>query len=331
MNIDNEAEKLTIESDKIIPILLKHLMVLKNENAFLKNSAAIHSVENGFPDENPDSKNLTDGIPRKDLGIKYDMNDIPRKNLGIKYIMDGILEKNLGRILVINGIPRKDDGSKYIMNGIPRKNLGGKYVINGIPDTNLGIKFILEALSSIKAEENGGNLVYTAFEQALLMALEHFISNGDGQNTLYAFYTDFLDAIAERNQEVSKMKDEAKNIRLEDTHKLPVKISFEPASLSKLEVALQGNLPRNAAKDLAKKVALELLLIHNKGMATGSELRHFTGLTVSGFAKHLPKLKNYNLIRKQAPLNYVLTEFSTHLLLQLFGIPKYGIINQESH
>ncbi len=331
MNIDNDAEKLTIEPDKIIPILLKHLMVLKNENAFLKNSAAIHSVENGFPDENPDSKNLTDGIPRKDLGIKYDINGIPKKNLGIKYIMDGILEKNLGRILVINGIPRKDDGSKYIMDGIPRKNLGGKYVINGIPDTNLGIKFILEALSSIKAEENGGNLVYTAFEQALLMALEHFISNGDGQNTLYAFYTDFLDAIEERNQEVSKMKEAAKNIRLEDTHELPAKISFDGDIQSKLEHALKGYLPRNSGRDLHRKVAYEMLHLYNYKKATATELRELIGMSVAGFAKHLPKLKNYNLIRKQAPLNYVLTEFSTHLLLQLFGIPKNGIINQESH
>src|ERR1017187_5687241 len=118
-------EKLEIEPDKIIHILLKHLMHLKNKIAFLENDAALNSFD----------------------------KDIQEKKLGINKLYDG---------------KPKDD---------------------------LGIKHILEALPELKADKIGVDLIYTVFEKGLLNALEQYIKNGDGQTTVYNFYTDFVEAV----------------------------------------------------------------------------------------------------------------------------------------
>ena len=322
MNIDKEVENLSIEPDKIIPILLKHLMVLKNENAFLKNSAAIHSIENGYRKENPDFKNVAEVIPGKNLGINNDIIGIPVKDVGTNNDIIGIPRKDDGINNDITGIPRKNVGINNDIISIPRKDDGIKNVIMGIPGMDLGIKTVFEALSNIKTDGNGGVLIYSVFEQELLKALEHFINNNDGQHTIYSFYTDFVEAIAKRNSDVAKIREAAISKRLEDTHELPDKISFDGASLSKLEVALRAHLPRNSRKDLCKKVAYEMLHLYNYKKATATELCDLTGYSVAGFAKHLPKLMKFGLIKKQPPSNYVLTEKANNILLELFGIPK---------
>ena len=102
---------------------------------------------------------------------------------------------------------------------------------------------------------------------------------------------------------------------------LPAKISFDGFSRSKLEIALRDYLPRNSRKDLHRKVAYEMLHLYNYKQATTTELRELIGMSVAGYAKHLPKLMQYDLVKKQVPLKYVLTEKSNHILLELFGIP----------
>jgi hypothetical protein len=322
MNVDNEAEKLSIEADKIIHILLKHLMVLKNENAFLKNKAAIHSIEIALPEEMPVLENLPDGIPGKDLGINNDIIGIPGKDLGTNNDIIGIPGKDDGIKNDIIAIPRRDDGIKNVIPPIPRKDVGINNVILGIRGKDLGIKTVLEAFSIIKADGNGGNSIYSVFEDELIKALEHFINNREGQNTIYTFYTDFVEAIETQNADALKRKNDAVIKRLEDTHELPAQIIMNGISIHKLEAALHGLLPRNVRKELYNIVAIELLLLYNSGKVTGPQLRDITGLSVAGFAKHLPKLMKYNFVKKQPPLNYVLTENSIHILLELFGTPK---------
>jgi hypothetical protein len=308
MNMDNEAEKLDIAPDKIIHILLKHLMVLKNENAFLKNYASIHSYENSIPEKNIGIKSLLDGIAEKNIGIKTPLDDTTQNNIGIKSSQDGIPEKIIG--------------IKSSLDDILQKNIGIKSPFYGIPENNIGIKPVLEALPALNEGANADILLYSVFEQGLLNALNEYIKTGDGQNTLYNYYTDFVEAVAEKNLAASKIKEAEDNLPIEDTHTLPRQIMANDMALSKLRHALHGHLPRTSKWDLYENIALELLLLHNAGKATGTQLRKSAGLSIGGFAKHLPKLKRSGLIKNLPPSNYVLTSSSTHILLKTFGVPK---------
>jgi len=350
MNIDNEMKKLSIESDKIIPILLKHLMVLKNENAFLKNSAAIYSIENGMPNtiykvnRVPDGiiekrdgienvgndimekrdgiENVGNGIMEKRDGIENVGNDIMEKRDGIENVGNGIMEKRDGIENVGNDIMEKGDGIENVGNDIMEKRDGIKNVGNGIMEKRDGIENVLEALQGLSNEANSGVLIYSVFEKALIMALEQYIKSGDGQKTLYSFYTDFVEAMEKQNLAEEKSREAVKNFRLEDTHFLPAIIEENKESIHKLKVVLHGYFSVSATRGMYKRVASELLFLHNEGKATGAQLRELTKLSEPGFRKHIPKLVRTGLIKKQAPLNYVLTENSIHILLELFGKPK---------
>ncbi len=177
-------------------------------------------------------------------------------------------------------------------------------------------------MPQINVDGNGGALLYSVFEKGLIKALEHYINSDAVQNSLYKFYADFEDAVAERNSDASKIKEAMANASLEDTHSLPVAIPLERVFINRLHIALRVHLPRRAGKGVHRTVANELLLLHNAGKATGAELRGFGGLSVAGFAKHLPNLIRNGLVKKQPPSNYVLTDKSKHILLELFGVKK---------
>ena len=155
-----------------------------------------------------------------------------------------------------------------------------------------------------------------------MKALNEYIKTGDRQHTLYSFYENFVEAVSEKNTEAEKIKAAATILRLEDTHILPARITITLEVLEKMKVALHGYLPHTAPHDLYGTVTDELICLHNNGKATSNELREACGLSVPGFAKHLPKLQRLGLIVKQPPLNYVLTETSKHILLKTFGIAK---------
>ncbi len=339
MNKNTDMEKLEIEPDKIIHILLKHLMDLKNENAFLKNYANLHSSENGIPRNRLGINNVPDGIPKNRVGIKNVLKGIPKNRVGIKNVPEAIPKNRVGIKHVPEGIPKNRVGIKYTFNvipknrvginnvteDIPKNRVGIKYIFNGIPEDRVGIKYISEALSNSSSDTNRNSLLHSVFEEELIKAMDEYLKNGDGQTTLFTFYSDFVDAVAEQNSADSKAKDAAANLRLEDTHFVPSDISHKNESYDKLESGLKRHLPRYAGKGIHRTVAIELLQIQRTGKATGTELRDCSGLSVAGFAKHLPKLIAYNLIKKQAPLNYVLTDYAQHILLELFGVPKTSL------
>ena len=164
--------------------------------------------------------------------------------------------------------------------------------------------------------------LYTIFEQGLNEALEQYIKNGNGENTLYAYYADFEDAVTQKNEEETKLKEAVKEIPLEQTHTLPAAIPLDNISVGKLLDALPAHLSSSATYKERRTVAKELLCLHNAGKATAAEMSEFGGLSKGGMAKHLPRLQRAGLIKKQPPHNYALTEKSIHILLKLFGIPK---------
>ena len=322
MEKDQEAEKLNIDPERLIHILLKHLMYLKNENAYLKNYVGIKSFENGVTEMNIGINNGENGIVENYIGINNSENGIAENIIGINNSENGIAKNNIGIKNGENDIVENNIGVNNVENGIVENNLGKNNSVKGTVENDLGIKSVFNALSALNNNANAAILLYTVFERGLIDALNQYIKNGNGQNTLYSYYTYFVEAVEKRNLAASKPKETAMNIRLEDTHILPQQITADSHALTKLRAGLHGHLPRTARWDLYENVARELLLLHNAGKATGTQLRNIAQLSVPGFAKHLPKLKRSGLIKKEPPSNYVLTEYSKHILLETFGIPK---------
>jgi len=336
MEKEKETEKLTIDPEKIIHILLKHLMYLKNENAYLKNYVAIQSSENSITENNIGINLIMDGISEKNMGINTDDNGIMKNNKDINPgnndIMENIMGINPGNNCIMENIMGINPGNNGIIeknmdintgdNGILKKNMGINTNADGIAEDNIGVKSIYKALPDLLEAVNKDGSLYTVFEKGLIDALSQYIKTGDMQNTLYYYYAYFVEAVEEKNLKASKIREAALNVRFEDTHILPGQITVHGPTLAKLKAALYGHLPRTAKRELYKTVARELLFLHNEGKATGPQLRNIAELSVPGFAKHLPKLKRSGLIIKQPPKNYVLTEKSKHILLLTFGIPK---------
>ena len=327
---------MNIEERKIIHILLKHLMDLKNETAFLKNKLALNSSDDDLPENKVGTKNVQNGIKEKEDGTNNVNNGIKEKEDGTIHLENGITQKKVGTNNVNNGIKEKEDGTIHLENGITQKEVGANNVNNGIKEKEEGTHCLTEGIKEIKdgtksvmdgisilgTDGNGGTLLYSVFEKGLKMALEDYIKNGDGQNSLYRFYTHFEEAVEAQNLATAKIKDDASNVRLEDTHELPAEIPVDTASINKFRGVLRPHLQKRNASSVNATVSRELLLLHNAGKATGAELRGFSGLSEAGFKKHLPNLKRYGLVEKQPPLNYVLTDKVNHILLKLFGVAK---------
>jgi len=343
-------EKLNIDPEKIIPILLKHLMDQRNEIAYLKNKAALHLSNNEIPESKVGINQLAEGIPESKVGVNQLAEGIPESKVGVNQLAEGIPESKVGENQLAEGIPESKVGVNQLAEGIPESKVGvnqlaegipeskvgvnqfaegipeSKVGVNqlteGVPESKVGVNQLTEALTKLFEDKNGEILLYTVFEKELIQALEHYIKNGDGQNSLYKFYRNFVDAVNERNSDDSKIKDAAINLRLEDTHSLPDQLTLDKVSMSKLKVVLKAHLPRTSRRDIYNTVAQELLLLYNARSATSAQMRDFGELSVFGFAKHLANLMRYGLVKKLPPSNYVLTEKSNHILLELFGIPK---------
>jgi len=308
MDIDNNTEKLSILPEKIIHILLKHLMVLKNENAYQKNYIGIHLFDKGIG-------KVADGANEFSKGIGKVADGANQFSKGIGKVADGAIVPGKAVVKVDDGaiVPGKeavkvDDGAK----------LPGKEAVK-IDD---GAKLPGKEAVKINLRENDNVSLYANFEHGLIEALEQYIKTADGQNTLYIYYDDFVDAVAEKNADEERMKDAQKNIRVEDTHILPAEILVDWTSRYKLELALREVLTTRSNADLYETIAHELLQMHNARNVTSAQLRDFSGLSVTGFRKHLTMLQRMGFIKKQPPSNYVLTDLSKHILLKTFGVPK---------
>ena len=77
-------EKLNLGSDKIIHILLKHLMFLKNENEFLKKNAALNYLEKGIQESNLGAIKLKEGTAEGMVGANQFKEGIPEGMVGAK-------------------------------------------------------------------------------------------------------------------------------------------------------------------------------------------------------------------------------------------------------
>ena len=209
-----------------------------------------------------------------------------------------------------------------LYNGKTENDLGTNHQKEAIPNNEIALNEANSALPKINLGANELPFNYAIFEQELIQALDSYIKNGEGKNTLFNFYTDFEAAIMQRNSDSLKRKDAAANLRLEDTHILPPNISVEIDTIAKLQRVLRTHLPRHTNRHSYNTVAYELLHLHNAGKATSAQMGKFGGLSIIGLKKQLPKLMRYGLIKKHPPSNYALTDKANHILLQLFGIKK---------
>ncbi|HLG34947.1 MAG TPA: hypothetical protein VI757_08720 [Bacteroidia bacterium] len=96
----------------------------------------------------------------------------------------------------------------------------------------------------------------------------------------------------------------------------PIEINY--GSVLKLSRALKKLFPVSIKHRTLRSVASQLLLLHNSGHASYSELRKISGLSVPGFAKHAPKLQRQGLIRREGYQKYALTQQSKTIISQNF-------------
>jgi hypothetical protein len=99
----------------------------------------------------------------------------------------------------------------------------------------------------------------------------------------------------------------------------PHYLKINDHSIGILRGAVKGILPPRASWTKSKHVAMEMLLIHNNGFASSDELRKITGLSIPGFAKHLPSLKRSGLIHRESYKKYALTEFGKIIMNKAYA------------
>ena len=320
--MEQETEKLTIDERKIIDILLKQLMNIQNEFAYFKNKTGLQMLSGGISDLDDGSKPLFGGISDLGDGSKPLLGSLIDLGDGSKPLFRDTTYLDDGSKTSFRGIADLDDGSKPLSGSIADLDDGSKPSSGSIADLDDGSKPLFTGISVNGNENKGDFWLYSVFEKELIIALKQYINNANGQNSLFDFYTDFEQAVAEKNAAVAKMKEAKIIFKLEDTHILPAEITVDNVSVLKLSNALREYLALNAPRDLKNKMARELLYLHNFGKATTTQLREFTRQSVGGISKHLPKMRRTGFIKKQPPLNYALTEKSEHILLETFGIPK---------
>ena len=306
--METTEEKLSIDERKIIDILLKQLMVLKNDCAYFKNKAGLN--------------NALDTSSEVHLGINDALCPPSNIQLGINDTLDTPSNVQSGINDALDAPSNVQLGIKDVLDTPSNVQLGIKDVLYPPSHVDLGTNNLIEALSHIGTDANRAILLYSFFEQQLIIALDQYINMGSGANTLYYYYSDFVKAVNETNLIASKVKEAVNNLPLEETHVLPAEIPANDDTLTVLELHLRGYLSERSRMEVYENTALEMLYLHNNGKAKQAQLREVTGISVSGFAKHIRRLKQYGLIKELPSKYYALSDKSIHVLLKLYGKPK---------
>ena len=334
--MDNEVEELSIDKDKIIQILLKHLMNVQNEFVYLKNKTGLNASDKSTSEKKDGGKYLFDAISGSGDGGNLSSEPTAPSRDGGNLSTKPTGTSRDGGNHSTKPTGNSHDGGNHSTKPTGTSHDGGNHSTKPTETSRDGGNL---SEKPITTSSNGGNLsenpneispdsnnqqdwLYPVFEKGLIKALEQYMNNGDRQNSLYGFYADFVDAVSDKNKATAERKEAAKNVNLEDTHVLPANIKENSDSTGILGTALLKNMAYNAPWDLAEKIACELILLHNSGKATSPQLRKVSYLSEDGNAKHLPKLQRAGLIQKVPPKSYALTEKSKRLLLELFGVPK---------
>jgi len=322
MNIDTEAEKLTIIERKISHILLKHLMLQRNEIAYIKNNADLNWAGKDIDNINDNLKYPNNQAPKINEPTKWPSNDTPNISEGIKWPSNDTPNISEGIEWPSNAIANINKGIKSAGEDTPNISEGIKSTNSETSNISEGIKWAIKALVAIDEGANPENSVPAYFEQGLIATLNQYMKMSDGKTFVYSYFNDFMEAITHKNTGAAQLRAGIVPAWLANTHVVPINISADYESLSMLKTALSKHLHYSSSRASYKRVGMELLLLHNNGKATGSQLRTASGLSKSGFGKHLPRMQSEGFIKKQPPLNYALTEKSKHILLEVFGIPK---------
>ena len=233
-------------------------------------------------DENTVLKNEV-GRLNKIISILVDQTDVLKRE---NTILRNVITANKLNIPVSgSGIGTNDMG-----NTIPEKGSGTNDIENTIPENSSGTT---DMRNTIPEKGNGTNDIGSTVAE-----------KDNGRN-------DFGSTIPE--------KDNGRNSNLTPVASVgahPVEINY--GSVLKLSRALKKLFPVSIKHRTLRSVASQLLLLHNSGHASYSELRKISGLSVPGFAKHAPKLQRQGLIRREGYQKYSLTQQSKNIISQNF-------------
>jgi hypothetical protein len=308
METPTSFEQLNIAPEQVLPILLKHLMLLKNENAYLKKLVQLKNAENG--------------LPKNDIGTNNLRSSISEFDNSTNSLRAGMEEFDNGTNNIPNLMEEIENSTKNVPSPIAEMENGTKNIRAGIPENLDSTNSLMGAIAQLDEAQTKGNLLYTLFEKGLQKALDEYLQNTEGTYTLHTYYSDFVEAIHNKNAADEKKQQAQKILSIRDTHLLPAHITVDSIALTKLKTELRKHLVARTKKDMYNNLANELLFLHNTGKATSTELHKLNHISTDGFKKHLANIQRLNFIRKQAPRNYVLTEYAKRILLEVFGVRK---------
>ena len=184
------------------------------------------------------------------------------------------------------------------------------------------VSSMAQTLAKLGGSASDSDKLHTFFEQGLGEALQQYVKNGDRQHSLYNYYSNFVEAVAEKNSSADRQRIDTSNLPLEETHVLPKEIPYNNHSRAMVRLYLFQTLPQKTKKPNYLTVVQEIMFLHNNESATGAQLKDLTGLSVTGLSKHLLKLISYGIIKTNANKEYVLGDKSMHILLKIYGVPK---------
>jgi hypothetical protein len=322
MEIDNPEDKLVIIPERVIHILLKKLMYIQNELTYVKNKAYLNS-------EDYDASGKVMGAKQEDYDTeKIVMGASEADNDAQELIMGASAGDNDAQELIMGASAGDNDAQELIMgasdvdNAPPKKSVPANDDASHSQKERNPVSSMAQTLAKLGGSASDSDKLHTFFEQGLGEALQQYVKNGDRQHSLYNYYSNFVEAVAEKNSSADRQKIDASNLPLEETHVLPKEIPYNNHSRAMVRLYLFQTLPRKTKKPNYLTVVQEIMFLHNNESATRAQLKDLTGLSVTGLSKHLLKLISYGIIKTNANKEYVLGDKSMHILLKIYGVPK---------
>ena len=128
-----------------------------------------------------------------------------------------------------------------------------------------------------------------------------------------------LSKLSAARAESEQLKKDVVSASLPKLKITPARIEITNENIERLIAGLKEHLHPNAMRKKKLTVAIQLLLMHNQGVATAPELLKATGLSYGGFSRQSTSTCKAGLIAHPSYRKFMLTDKSKEILNKVFG------------
>ncbi len=121
---------------------------------------------------------------------------------------------------------------------------------------------------------------------------------------------------------ISKQENASTGTDYQEKRTVSTYIDMGNGNAQRLAISLAKYFYVSAKREMLYRLALELIFMHNNGIATRTELLRISGLSKPGFAKHIPKVRRLNFVFSPSWQKFSLTQKSKDLINQVLGVPQ---------